>query len=180
MKNTINKTIPFKPRSSNSENDDKIAKLKNKNITSSKVIPYPKRKKKKEKNINFIKSHRFVFILLFLILFFSLIFFIDNTILDGKVSPSGRPLISKSINVNNSLTKDEFKFYSRKLKTQLVKYLDLDSDYKISISSMHKNGDSIYTKGSVNIDYKDTKYFDAIIKNEVISSIIVDGSEYIK
>ncbi|WP_343101558.1 hypothetical protein [Romboutsia sp. MSSM.1001216sp_RTP31141st1_G3_RTP31141_220114] len=176
MKTTVNKTIPFKQRDNDKNNN---IKPDNKSNVYGKVIPYPRFKKKKEKSVNFIKSNKIFFIILSIVLFFSLIFFIDTTLLKGKIGPTGRPLsINKQTNI--AVSDKEFKTYSEILEKDIVSVLSINSKYNISPNSMHKNGDRVYVQGDIHINGKNSQPFDAILDNSNTSSIVINGDEYVK
>ncbi|MDB8791748.1 hypothetical protein PN398_13550, partial [Romboutsia sp. 1001216sp1] len=144
-----------------------------------KVIPYPRFKKKKEKSVNFIKNNKIFFIILSIILFFGLIFFIDSTLLKGKIGPTGRPLsINKQTNI--AVSDKEFNTYSKILEKDMVSVLSINSKYNISPNSMHKNGNRVYVQGDIHINGKDSQPFDAILDNNNTRSIVINGDEYVK
>lgn len=82
MKTTSGKTIPFKQREDNDK--DQLAKAKNNSNNISKVIPYPKYRRRKEKGIKLLRKHKMFVIILGLVLFFIFIAFLDNTLLKDK------------------------------------------------------------------------------------------------
>ncbi|MGL5330750.1 MAG: hypothetical protein ACRDD7_15890 [Peptostreptococcaceae bacterium] len=178
MKNTANKTIPFKQRNEekkNTESKYKISTYDSKN--SFKVIPYPRYKKKKEKGIKFVKNNKTVIIILGLIIFFSLIFFLDNVVLKNKLGSNPSIIQNKVSSSIQNISEKEFLSYSTVIQNKIKNTFGVTNS-DIKTESMHKNGDTIYAQGSISKS-EELFFFDMILENKKPSSLVVDGNEYI-
>lgn len=180
MKTTVSKTIPFKKRDEDKKNSKYNFDI-NKNSGSSKVIRYPKYKKKKDKGVKIIKNNKFFVIVLGLIMFFSLLSFIDNNLLKDKYGPNGKPLKSHSRASSSLLVSEtEFSQFSDKTESSVRNALKLSGEHSVKTKTMHKNGNYIYSQGDVSLNKDNIIYFDAIFENKQLKSLLIDGKEYLK
>lgn len=176
MKTAASKTIPFRQKFEG----NKISKYNRINSNSSNnVIPYPKYRNKKKNGAKFIKRNKHILILVILAFCFSFISYSNN-----KIKLNDNNINSKNASSNSSyskitLTPTEFNNNSKIISKEVKKILNLDSDYKISTKTMHKNGTSIYAQGSYKTTSKEEVYFDILLKDNKVSSLVVNGIEYI-
>ena len=181
MKTTISKTIAFKQR----DEDKKALKSKYKinntySNNSFKVIPYPKYKKKKEKGIKLVKNNKPLLIVLGLVMFFSLLSFIDNRILKDKYGPNGKPIKSEMLASSTLVSETEFSSYSKIIESKIKEALHLNAEYTIATKTMHKNGSLIYAQGDISLEKSGNASFDVVLKNKKPYSLVINGTEYIK
>ncbi|MGL4912387.1 MAG: hypothetical protein ACRC3Y_08140 [Romboutsia sp.] len=179
MKTTVNKTIPFKQRDEDKKNMSSKYKINTSN-SSSKVIRYPRYKKKKDKSVKIVKNNKFIFIILGVIMFFTLLSFIDNNLLKDKYGPNGKPIKSKAQASSILVSETEFSQYSNIIENKIRSTLKLSSEHTITTNTMHKNGNYIASQGDVSLGKNNTVNFDAILKGKVFSYLVIDGTEYIK
>lgn len=179
MKATINKTIPFKQRDEDKKNISSKYKINNSNTTS-KIIRYPKYKKKKEKSFKVVKNNKFIFIIFAVIMFFALLSFIDNNLLKDKYGENGKPLKSNSQASSILVSEVEFSKYCDIIESEIRSTLKLGSENIITTNSMHKNGNYIASQGDVSLGKNNKVHFDSILKDKVFSYLVIDGAEYIK
>ena len=181
MKTTVNKTIPFKQRDEDKKNVTSKYKINtSKGNSTSKVIRYPKYKKKKDKGVKIVKKNKFIFIILVVIIFFSLLSFIDNNLLKDKYGPNGKPVKSKAQASTTLVSESEFNQYSNIVENEIRSTLKLSSEHKITTNTMHKNGNFISSQGDVSLGKNNIVHFDAILKDKEFSYLVIDGTEYIK
>lgn len=178
MKTTANNTIPFKQR----EEEKKISKyykIASKTLSkpTSKVIPYPKYRRKKKNGAKFINHNKPLLIVILLAFSLSLISFINK---DVKLNSNSKSMSSTSVDSRRGLTTTQFKDTSKIISLEVQKVLNLNSNTKIDTKTMHKNGSSIYAQGIVDMPHKGNVYFDVIVKNNKASSLVINGIEYIK
>lgn len=176
MKNSINKTIPFKQR----KEERTMSKYLNLDINnnSSKVIRYPKYRNKKKNGIKFIKANKPFLIVVLLALIFSFISFFNNKLTTSNSTSSNSIITSNT--TESTLTSKEFKKYSEIINTDIKKSLKITDNYDVETKTMHKNGTLIYARGTVSNTGEDEIYFDAILKNNTITSLVINGVEYKK
>jgi len=173
--------IPFKQKQSDEKNQNSKYKINNTNSNHfSKVIPYPKYKKKKEQGIKVVKKNKIFLIILGLVMFFALISFIDNNLLKGKYGPNGKPIRFELRASNTLVSEAEFSSYSKIIENKIKDTLHLTSEYTIATKTMHKNGSSVYAQGNISLGKSETTSFDVILKHNKPSSIFINGIEYIK
>lgn len=177
MKNTINKTIPFKQKEEE-KRISKYLKLDNNNATSAKIIRYPKYRKKKKNGIKFIKGNKPFLVVVIIALIFSFISFFNNKLMASNSTSSNTTLTSNT--AESTLTSKEARNYSEIISKDIKKALKISGSYDIVTKTIHRNGNSIYARGTVSLSNEDEVYFDAILKNNNISSLVINGVEYIK
>ncbi|MGL6107192.1 hypothetical protein [Romboutsia sp.] len=181
MKTTANKTIPFKQRGE----EKKVSKYykintKNKTLSTNKVIPYPKYRKKKKNGAKFVKHNKPLLIVAIIAFALSLMSFINR---ESKLNDNGlnsKHTLSNSTTSKRVLTPAEFKNTSKIVSLQVQNALKLSSNSEVSTKTMHRNGTSIYAQGSVEVPSKGELYFDILLKNNIASSLVINGTEYMK
>ena len=177
MKGLTNKTLEFKQK----EDTDKISKYFNLNsnkTNSSNIIRYPKYRNKKKNGIKYIKNNKPLLIVIVLAIIFSFISFFNNKLMSSNSTESNSSIVSSS--TESTLTRSELKNYSEIISTDIKKTLKISSTTEVDAKTMHKNGNSIYTRGTISIPNEEAVYFDAILKNKQMSSLVINGIEYIK
>lgn len=181
MKTTVNKMIPFRQRQSDEKSQNSKYKINNNNSNNfSKIIPYPKYKKKKEQGIKVVKSNKIFLIILGLIIFFALLSFIDNSLLKNKYGSNGRPIRFQLRASSTLVSEAEFSSCSKIIENKIKDTLHLTSEYTIATKTMHKNGSSVYAQGDISLGKSEATSFDAILKDNKLSSLFINGVEYIK
>ena len=180
MKSTVNKMIPFKQKDIHKKNQRSKYNINNSTSSSSKVIPYPKYKKKKENGIKIIKNNKFYLVVFSLILILSVISFIDNNILKDKYSSNSK-LPSSELNASSILvSKSEFSSRSKIIEDKIKNTLRLGSEYTIITKTMHKNGNIFYAQGNVSLGKNKTTSFDIVLRDKKPYSLVINGTEHIK
>lgn len=181
MKTTVNKMIPFRQRQSDEKNQNSKYKINNTNSNNfPKVIPYPKYKKKKEQGIKVVKNNKIFLMILGLIMFFALLSFIDKSVLKDKYGSNGKPIRFQLRTSSTLVSEAEFSSCSKIIENKIKDTLHLTSKYTIAAKTMHKNGSSVYAQGDISLDKSETTSFDAILKDNKLSSLFINGVEYIK
>lgn len=181
MKNNIeNKTVPFRQR----DEEKKISKYLKlntmTNVNSSKVIPYPKFRKRKKSSIKFYNNNKPLVIIAFLVLsicFFS--FIKKNLLLNNSSTDSSKPVSLTNTSKANISTSD-YKKYNEIISSNIRSTLSLSGNYEIKSKSMHRNGNLIFARGTVSIPREEPVFFDAILQDNKMSSLVVNGIEYKK
>jgi hypothetical protein len=173
--------IPFRQKQSDEKNQNSKYKIDNTNSNNfSKVIAYPKYKKKKEKGIKVIKKNKIFLIILGLVMFFTLLSFIDNNLLKGKYGSNGKPVTFELSASSTFVSEAEFSSCSKIIESKIKDTLHLTSEYTITTKTMHKNGSSVYAQGDISLGKSKTTSFDMILKDNKPYSLFINGIEYIK
>lgn len=180
MKNdTINKTILFKQRDETKTVSKYINLNTKSNVNTSKIIPFPKFRKRKKSSIRFYNNNKPLVIIAFLVLSICFISFVNNKLMLSSDAYTSKPTALTNTTDTNISTRD-YKKYSKIISADIRSSLKLSSNYDIQTKSMHKNGSLIFARGTVSLPKDDPVYFDAILENNKMSSLVVNGVEYNK
>ncbi|MGL5346628.1 MAG: hypothetical protein ACRDA3_04715 [Peptostreptococcaceae bacterium] len=180
MKNNIaNKTVPFRQR--DEKKMSKYLKLNTiTNVNSSKVIPYPKFRKRKKNSLKFYNNNKPLVIIAFLVLSICFISFINNKLLLNNSSADSSKPASLTNTSSANISTSDYKKYNEIISTDIRNTLSLSGNYEIKSKSMHKNGNLIFARGTISLPREEPVFFDTILQDNKISSLIVNGIEYKK
>ncbi len=168
-----------------SKNSKKL-KYKFPNNTS-KVLPFPKYNilkklnviKKKSKKKNRSKFYLSNYIKFFIIIVLGL-FFLKYILPTNTVNINNSVVDKSFINKSNNLYSDGYNNYSSLILSYINIYLDNNYSDFYTLTNIHKNGDYMYGYGFLTMSKNEKIYFDIILKNDKVNSLIINNIEYIK
>lgn len=180
MKSTASKTVPFKQR----DEEKKMSKYFKLNtstkVNSSKVIPYPKYRKRKKSSIKFYNTNKPLLIIAFLVLSICLISFVNNKLMVSNGTSESSKSAAFSKNNDVTISTSEYKNYNEIIAKNIHNSLKVSGNYEIQTKAMHKNGSLVYARGTIALPKEEPVYFDAILQNNNTTSLVINGVEYNK
>lgn len=144
---------------------------------SHKVISYSEYKR--SNRIKYFKNHK----LLILILITSSVVYLislSSSFFSTKKTVSNNSAYPSFISTEPELSKSEFISYSDTITSAINGFVGTQYNCVVKTDNIHRNGTSIYAQGYFYFPNKDNIYFDILLKNKDVKSLVINGVEYIK